>query len=132
MLTYLNRSPAYTQCPATDIFKVLLFFEIIIASFPLPLFSEPSHILLFAIFQIIGPCFSLIVLLYTCMYIHPKYNLLGLYNFTCMYSFRAGHLVLDTSWYALSWRRLFHSQHASLACASLCSIEALWALPCSL
>lgn len=49
----------------------------------------------------------------------PKYKLPSLYHVTCMYAFIHTY-VLDTSWCALPWRRLFFpDQHSSIAYSSV-------------
>lgn len=67
--------------------------------------------------------------MYVCTYV-PKYNLLGLYDVTCMYVLRADHLALDNQLTCSSLGKLFlPSQHFSVACSSLCKAETSWAFP---
>lgn len=61
------------------------------------------------------------IYVYIFVYI-PKYNLLSLYNVTCMCGFRAALSLLDN-------QKLSHSQCSLITCSPLCSIEVSWAFP---
>lgn len=57
--------------------------------------------------------------IYVYMYTHkciPKYSLLSLQNFTCMYAFMADHLVWLSDWCVLPQARLFCPLSAFLSC----------------
>lgn len=60
---------------------------------------------------------------YMCSWIH-KYNLLSLYNVTCIYVFRTDHWYWITNQYTHTLGRLLF--HSLVACSSLCMNETLW------
>lgn len=104
------------------ILKILMYWDYIISPSPFPPSKSP-----FAVFQIRGLSFhSLYIYIYV-----PKYkNTTRSVYVTCMYVFRADHLVLDNQLVCSSQGKTisFCSQRSLVTCL-LCRVEAWWPFP---
>lgn len=71
--------------------------------------------------------------IYTYIYIHmSKYNMLSLYNVTCMCIFMDDYLALDRQLMCSSLGKITsHSKMSSITYGSVCRVEVSWNLPAS-
>lgn len=87
-------------------------------------------------FKFVASFFHQLLHIYICLHIWiyiPKYNISSSFNATCMHVFRTDHVALDNKSVQFSGEDHFLCpQPHTVACTSLCRVEAWWLLPSGL